>query len=428
MSEPTLPSAVPQDFSSLAEKVEAMRVLFGAPRIAQEPVLHGSSADEVISNPRIAIVDDEPINIKVVRKYLKLAGYQQFFTTTESTQAMDLIRAERPDVVLLDIMMPQVSGLDILREVRQTEEFVDLPVIILTAASERETKLNALSCGATEFLGKPVDAAELELRVRNVLTVKAHQDRLKSYAWELEREVAIRSTDLAQAHREVIHCLAKVGEYRDNETGNHVVRVGRYAAILAQRLGRNKELVGRIQQAAALHDIGKVGIPDAILLKPGKLDAAEFQAMQRHCGYGRNICAATHGEGSITFESHASAGSKIAASGTSPVLMMAAVIAHTHHEKWDGSGYPRGLVGEDIPIEGRITAVADVFDALTSQRPYKPAFPLERAFEILKQDRGRHFDPMVIDAFFDALDEIMAVYDECRDHPAAPASLETIRG
>jgi len=207
-----------------AGQVESMRTMFGSPRIAVAPVLNGASADEVISNPKIAIVDDGPINIKVVQKHLQLAGYRQFFTTTDSTRAMDLIGQEHPDVVLLDIVMPQVTGLEILEKLRQTEEFVDLPVIILTAANDQETKLTALRLGATEFLGKPVDAVELQTRLRNVLTVKAHQDRLKNYAWELELEVAARSNELAQAYREVVHCLAKVGEYRDNETGNHVFR------------------------------------------------------------------------------------------------------------------------------------------------------------------------------------------------------------
>ncbi|MGQ9574422.1 MAG: response regulator, partial [Thermoguttaceae bacterium] len=250
MNGPDWAPPAPQDMTCPADQVQSLRVLFGAPRLALEPVLHGSSADEVISNPRIAIIDDEPINVKVVQKYLKLAGYQQFCTTTNATRAMEMIRAEQPDVVLLDIMMPGVSGLEILAELRQSERFLDLPVIILTAACDRDTKLNALRVGATEFLGKPVDAAELELRLRNVLVTKAHRDRIKNYAWELEREVAIRSAELAQAHREVIQCLAKVGEYRDNETGNHVIRVGRYAAIIAEKLGMDAEFVGRIQQAA----------------------------------------------------------------------------------------------------------------------------------------------------------------------------------
>jgi len=405
----------PQDGGLIADQIGAMRVLFGTPRLALEPVLQGSAADQVVSNPRIVIVDDEPINVKVVQKYLKLAGYQQFATTTDATQALDLIRAEQPDVVLLDIVMPGISGLEILAELRRCDQSFDLPVIILTAACDRETKLAALRAGATEFLGKPVDAVELEVRLRNVLVNKAHRDRTKSHAWELEREVAIRTAELAQAHREVIQCLATVGEYRDNETGNHVLRVGRYAAVIARRLGMDPDFVARIQQAAALHDIGKVGIPDAILLKPGKLDEIEFQRMQLHCGYGRRVCTSSSEDPERRFESHASAGRAIAETGTSPILRMAAIIAYSHHEKWDGGGYPGGLRGEQIPLEGRITAVADVFDALTTRRPYKRAFSVEESLAIMKDQRGQHFDPLVLDAFLDAIEEIVKICCEYSD-------------
>jgi putative two-component system response regulator len=408
---------MPRDDGAIADQIGAMRDLFGPPRLAVEPVLQGSAAEQVVSNPRIVIVDDEPINVKVVQKYLKLAGYQQFATTTDATQALDLIRAEQPDVVLLDVMMPGISGLEILAELRRGEQFFDLPVIILTAATDRETKLSALRGGATEFLAKPVDPVELEVRLRNVLVTKAHRDRIKDHAWELEREVAIRTAELAQAHREVILCLARVGEYRDNDTGNHVLRVGRFAAVIARRLGMDAEFVARIQQAAALHDIGKVGIPDAILLKPGRLDEVEFQQMQLHCDYGRNVCASASEAPEDKFQSHATAGRMITAPGTSPILRMATVIAYTHHEKWDGTGYPAGLRGEQIPIEGRNTAVVDVFDALTSVRPYKRAQSLEESLAIMKNERGRHFDPMVLAAFLEAIDEIVKISCEYSDKP-----------
>ncbi len=411
-------SAVPGNLDSAARQADTIRTLFGSPRLCIEPVLNGSSVDEVLSNPRIAIVDDEPINIKVVQKHLKLAGYQQFFTTEDSTRAMDLIRTEFPDVVLLDIMMPQVSGLEILAELRQTDEFIDLPVIILTAATDTATKMEALRLGATEFLGKPVDAAELEARLCNVLIAKAHRDRVKSYAWELEIEVAVRSAELAAAHHEVVQCLAKVGEFRDNETGNHVLRVGRYAEIIASRMGLGSEFAERIRQAGALHDIGKVGVPDSILCKRGKLDAAEFEVMKHHCKLGRDAFL-MQGDGGhpAASASRSPAEQLVAPVGNSPILRMAASIAYTHHEKWDGTGYPRGLRGEDIPLEGRITAVADVFDAVTSPRPYKPAFSLEKSLAIMKDGSGNHFDPAVVEAFFAELDEIVTVYSQYADLP-----------
>jgi putative two-component system response regulator len=318
-------------------------------------------------------------------------------------------------------MMPVVSGLDILQQLRADEAFVDLPVVILTAATDRATKLEALRLGATEFLNKPADSAELEARIRNVLKVKAHQDWLKHYAWELELEVAIRTTELVHAHLEVIECLAKVGEYRDTDTGNHVLRVGCYAGIIARHLGLPLELAERIRLAAPLHDIGKVGIPDAILHKPGKLEHWEMEVMQQHSPFGRKLCENSPEDRASAFIAHSLAGVEIVAKSSSPVLQMAASIAHTHHEKWDGTGYPQGLAGEAIPIEGRITAVADVFDALCSRRPYKPAFPLEKALEIIRQGRGTHFDPAVVDAFFRGLEEILAAQRQFADEMTPPA-------
>jgi len=406
------PGDLPSAHDPTASQIDALRGMFGAPQLEAAPVLDGDTADRVVSDPQIAIIDDEPINIKVVQKYLKLAGYERFCTTTDATQAMDLIETAQPDVVLLDIMMPHISGLEILEQLRARVQFEDLPVIILTAACDRETRLDALRRGANEFLGKPVDAVELEARLRNVLALKAHQDRIKHHAWQLELEVARRSAELAMAHQQVLDCLARVGEYRDNETGQHVVRVGCYAAIVAQRLGKDSEYCHRLRQAAALHDIGKVGVPDAILLKPAKLDKDEFRRMQEHCVCGKNICCGRF------VDPEQPADSAEVVRGMSPLLRMAAVISHTHHERWDGTGYPRGLSGQAIPLEGRITAVADVFDALTSERPYKKAFPVEKALEIIRSERGTHFDPAVVDAFLDSLDEILHVHQQCADEPA----------
>jgi putative two-component system response regulator len=319
-------------------------------------------------------------------------------------------------------MMPYLSGLDILAALRRNEQYEDLPVIILTAASDQQTKLEALRLGATDFLQKPVEAAELQARMRNVLAIKAHQDRLKQHAWELETEVARRSAELAEAHREVVQCLATVGEYRDTETGKHIARVGRYAEIIAKYLGMSQEFIGRIPEAAPLHDIGKVGIPDAILLKPGKLEQAEFEQMKHHCEYGRHMCELP-AEQPEACQLHTELGRAIATIGHSPILQMAAVIAYTHHERWDGSGYPQGLRGEAIPIEGRITALADVFDALTSVRPYKPAFPLDRSLEIIRQGHGSQFDPQVADAFFAGLEEVIAIHHRYGNPPENIQSL-----
>lgn len=417
MSEPFLPSLDEHD--TPATPAHTWTTMFGTPRPPVEAALFGSTPEAVTTDPRIAVIDDEPINIRVVTRYLEVAGYRQFFTTTDATQAIELIRSNRPDVLLLDIMMPHVSGLDILRELRADEVLADLPVIILTAAGDRATKLAALSLGATEFLTKPVDSVELETRLKNVLRVKSQQDRLKNYAWELELEVAVRTTELVQAHIEAVHCLAKAGEFRDNDTGKHVARVGRYAEIIARRLGMPEEFTERIRHAAPLHDIGKVGVPDSILRKPGRLDEEEMHIMRRHAALGRDLCESIGQDARAGALSHTVRGAQIVASAGSPVLRMAGVIAYTHHEKWDGSGYPRGLAAEDIPVEGRIAAVADVFDALCSARPYKPAYPVEDAVEIIRAGRAKDFDPRVVDVFIEGLEEILAVRRELADDPGA---------
>ena len=348
---------------------------------------------------RIMIVDDEPLNIKVARKYLSIAGYQNFITTTDSPAALELIRRERPDVILLDVMMPQTSGLEILEAVRLDESLAHLPVLILTASTDAQTKQSALELGATDFLAKPVDPADLVPRVRNALLVKAHHDHLAGYSQQLEHEVRLRTAEVEASRLEIVHCLARAAEYRDDDTGRHVLRVGRYAGILAREAGLVDERIAMIEISAQLHDVGKIGVPDAILLKPGKLDPDEFAVMKRHCEYGRLIIMPDAPQ----------------PQQCAPLLAMAAQIAFTHHEKWDGSGYPCGLAGEQIPLEGRITAVADVFDALGSRRPYKPPFPLEQCLAIVREGRGKHFDPSIVDALLRRMGEITGVQSELAD-------------
>ncbi len=368
-----------------------------------------SAAPSSAPEPKILIVDDEPINLQVARKHLLLAGYKQFVLTADSTEVMALVEQERPDLLLLDIMMPGVSGLELLRAIRAREDLAHLPILILTALDDREIKSEALSAGATDFLTKPVDPTELLPRVRNALAIKAHHDHLQNYACELERAVRARTAELEESRLEIIRCLARAAEYRDNETGRHVLRVSRYAGIIARELGLERELVELLEQAAMLHDVGKIGIPDSILLKPGKLDPEEIELMQKHCGYGKRIFQPMTSDEFQAYASHTTLGASIIKPCRAPVLDLAARIALTHHEKWDGSGYPIGLAGEDIPLEGRITAVADVFDALSSKRPYKPAFPLDRCFAIMEEGRDSHFDPRVLDAFFARRGDIIRV-------------------
>lgn len=360
----------------------------------------------------VMIIDDERLNIEVVKAYLKEAGFSNFRSTTHSPTAVEMLRRHKPDIVLLDINMPEVSGLEILSEMRRDAHLNLIPVLVLTASNDPKIKLQALRLGASDFLSKPVDPSEMTLRVENVLAVKAYQDHLAEYSERLEQQVRKRTAELELSRQEAIHCLARAGEYRDDDTGHHVTRVGRYSALIASELGFSTSQVELIEQAAQLHDVGKIGIPDVILHKPGKLDDREYEIIQSHCGIGSRIVSPLNHEESARLKAHTSIGLQIMGPTSSPVLRLAAVIAATHHEKWDGSGYPTGLSGDAIPIEGRIVAVADVFDALSSARTYKEAFPIDQCMETLADGRGKHFDPAVLDAFFRRKREAIAIYEQ----------------
>jgi len=357
------------------------------------------------SKYRIMVVDDMPLNVKLACAHLATAGYEHFIKVTDSTTVMGELYRDPPDLLLLDLMMPQVSGLEILETIRADDQFSHLPVLILTASTEREHRLKALELGATDFLNKPIDAEEMLPRVRNALFMKAYQNDLESLVEQRTREIRV-------AQQEVVHCLARAAEFRDNETGKHVIRVGRYVAIIARGLGMDRRAVEMLQQASTLHDVGKIGIADRVLLKPGKLTDNEFEEMKNHCVYGNEICQHHH-ENEVSGQSLS--GIDLFRECQSPLLKLASSIAATHHEKWDGSGYPLGLKGEAIPLEGRITAVADVFDAVSSRRPYKEPFPLEKCIAILEEGRGKHFDPKLVDIFFDHMDEVVQIRDEYAD-------------
>ncbi len=357
---------------------------------------------------KIMIIDDEPLVIRVVRRLLQSSGYSRFIEISDSTRAIDSIQMHRPDVILLDINMPTVDGLDILRSRQNMDDCVFTPVIILSADSDAKTKNEALKLGVTEFLKKPVDPHDLILRVQNALIVKAHQDNLANQAEMLEREVDLRTKELARSREHVIHCLARAAEFRDNETGQHVVRVGKYAAVIANELGFDEEYCHQMELAAQLHDVGKIGVPDAILMKPGKLDPDEMVIMTKHCELGLAIMGPLAGQ-----ESDAS--HEIFQGERSPLLSLAASIAATHHEKWDGTGYPNGLKGEEIPFEGRITTVADVFDALSTKRPYKDPFPLTKCLEIMNSENGTRFEPRVFAAFLRRFKDIAQIFKNYAD-------------
>ena len=255
----------------------------------------------------------------------------------------------------------------------------------------------------------------MTVRVQNALTVKRHHDHLINHAAELEKQVRIRTEQIEKSREQIIHCLARAAEYRDNETGEHVIRVGKYCSVIALQLGFAPSYCREIELAAQLHDVGKIGIPDSVLLNPGKLSHEEFDIMKTHCGLGTQIMEPLADSEGQRVRRHADMGGFIMDGVDSPMLELAAIIARTHHEKWDGTGYPNQIKGENIPIEGRICCVADVYDALCSERPYKPKFPIKKCLEIMLSERGTRFDPIVLDAFFDKIAEIEEIrkkYDD----------------
>jgi putative two-component system response regulator len=325
---------------------------------------------DVENSGRILIIDDDPVIVQLLRGLLSKAGYSDVHSTTNPAEALALCAVTRPDAVLLDFHMPGPDGLELLEQLRTAPYVADefLPILMLTGDRDEHTRRQALELGATDFVLKPFDLTEVLLRLRNALAIRDHQ-RL------LEHRVRQRTGELEVARYELLERLALTAEFRDDETHQHTQRVGRTAHLLAETLApADAEMIGL---AAPLHDIGKVGIPDAILLKPSKLTAAEFDRMKQHAEIGKRLL-----EGS-----------------TSPILRAGEQIASTHHERWDGLGYPLGLARDEIPISGRLTAVADVFDALTHERPYKRAVSREDAVAEILASAGTQFDPDVVEVF-----------------------------
>ncbi len=290
------------------------------------------------------------------------------------------------DLIVVDYIMPGINGLGFIEAFRRDPVRRDVPIVMVTTNDVKDTRYMALQLGATDFLAKPVDEVEFLTRVRNLLALSHSHRALADRAAWLAGEVRTATEALVEREREAVLVLSRAAEHRDPETGAHLVRMAGYARVIAAGLSLPREVVETIHAAAPMHDVGKIGIPDTILLKPDKLDAAEIEAMRRHTVYGWEILRGS----------------------TSPLLQMAADIALRHHEKFDGSGYPGGLAGSDIPLVGRITALADVFDALTSMRPYKQAWRMDEARAYIESERGRHFDPACVDSLFTAWDAVAA--------------------
>ena len=345
------------------------------------------------ADPVILIVDDLAQNRDLIEAHLAPKGYT-ILTAPNGEDALVLLDKEPVDLVLLDVMMPGMDGFEVARRIRKQDTLRQLPIVLVTALKETEDRVKGIEAGCDDFISKPVDKIELLARVSSLLKVKAYNDLLRDYRTELELEVAARTLDLKEAlakirsaSLETIYRLSVASEYKDEDTGAHIKRMSRYSAAVARKMGMDASTVETILYASSMHDLGKIGIPDSILLKPAKLDPAEWEIMKMHTTIGAEILK----------ESDAS------------FIRLGETIARHHHEKWDGSGYPQQLKATDIPLVARVAAIADVFDALTSERPYKPPFSVEKSLAIIAEGRGTHFDPAVVDAFFAIEDEIRAI-------------------
>lgn len=341
----------------------------------------------------IVIIDDTPLNLLVMEKLVARYESGAPMAFSDARAGLRWCLDNEPDLIIVDYMMPELDGLEFIRQVRQRHERDDVPILMVTADHERTTRYEALSAGANDFLTKPIDKHEFTPRVHNMLKLRqAHLDT-RQRAEVLADRVRGATAEICQRERETVIRLARAAEFRDPETGAHLQRMAHYSALIATRLGVVRDEVENILLAAPMHDVGKLGIPDHILLKPGPLDRQERETMKRHAGIGHDILKGS----------------------ASRIVQLGAEIALSHHEKFDGSGYPQGLAGEMIPIAGRIVAVADVFDAITSKRPYKAAWQFNDAVAFLQDGRGSHFDPECVDAFLGALDEVRHIREHFTD-------------
>lgn len=316
--------------------------------------------------PTLLLVDDEPVNLRVLRQVLQ-DDYQLVFAKN-GQEALRVALEKLPALILLDIMMPDMTGLEVCEHLKQQEQTRTIPVIFVTALNDQTDEARGLEAGAVDYISKPISPAVVKARVKTHLSL-------------------VQADELRRTRLQIIQRLGRAAEYKDNETGMHVMRMSHYSQILAKASGMSDWQAEKLLNAAPMHDIGKIGIPDSIMLKPGKLTDEEFAIMK----------------------THPQIGAEILGDDDSDLISLAKSVSLTHHEKWDGSGYPNGLAGEAIPIEGRIVALADVFDALTSKRPYKDAWPLEKALGFIQEQAGKHFDPALVTLFVENIEQILAI-------------------
>ena len=344
-----------------------------------------------VENMRIISIDDNKTNLLIIESYAKILNLE-IESFLNPKEALEASFEKEYDLVIVDYMMPEINGLEFIQSFRQNNQ--STPIIMLTAVGDdMNLQIKALEYGANDFLSKPINAPAFKARIINMLKLRKSQLLLQDKALLLQDEVKLATIRLKESEYETLQMLGKTAEFKDPETNAHTQRVAYYCKLLARAYGLDENLQDIIFYASPFHDLGKIGIPDNILLKPGKLDDDEFSIMKNHAKIGYEILK----------------GSK------SKYLKAGGVIAYNHHEKYDGTGYPNGLKGESIPIFGRITAVADVFDALTSSRPYKKAWSLEEAFDFLIEEKSVHFDPKLVDLFIENKNEVIDIHNKFKE-------------
>lgn len=340
--------------------------------------------EEEILSAKILIVDDQEVSNRLLTEMLRKAGYHNITCVSDPREAADTYDDLKPDVLILDLHMPYLDGFQVMTQLKELEGQGYLPILVLTQLDNKDLRYLALESGAKDFLNKPYDRVEVLVRVRNIIEVHMLHHRVRDQNRVLEEKIRKRTKELLDTQLEMVQRLARVSEYRDRDTGMHIIRMSNYAAALSTQVGFNKEESEMVMIASSLHDIGKVAIPDSILLKPAKLSAEEWNVMKTHVDIGARLLAGSD----------------------SKIMKMAHEIVLTHHERWDGSGYPKGLKGEEIPVVGRICGLCDSFDALTNARPYKEAYPFDKGVQEIKEGSGIMFDPQLVEHFIAILPEI----------------------
>ncbi len=358
-----------------------------------------SSSTQAEHAQHVVIIDDQSTGRTILERVVEnISPEITQCSYADPFEALEACRLNPPDLLITDYRMPALDGIEVIRRFRALPGCAHTPIVVVTIVEDRHIRYEALEAGATDFLNRPFDHYECQARCRNLLLLHRYQQEAMHRAENLEQQIAQATRQIKRREHETLFCLAKAGEFRDEGTGNHIQRMARYSVAIAEAMELPAATLDLLEYASPMHDIGKIGIPDAILLKPGRLTAEEHEVMKRHTTIGHDILAKS----------------------SSPYLQMAASIALSHHERWDGKGYPRGLSREEIPVESRIVAIADTFDALTTVRPYKEAWSLERSFDYVRKNAGSRFDPGCVEAFFTASEQIQSIHHRCKDEAQTP--------